>query len=74
MGIWYWSCDLAKKGNTEKGNYDGLDEQVTWMGVGRLDKEGMIRLDKGVMGITKKGNLKRKEPNMGLAVTFQKRK
>ena len=26
------------------------------MGVGRLDKEVMIRLDKGVMGITKKGN------------------
>ena len=25
-------------------------------GVGRLDKEVMIRLDKGVMGITKKGN------------------
>ena len=26
------------------------------MGVGRLDKEGMSRLDKEVMGITKKGN------------------
>ena len=26
-------------------------------GVGRLDKEVMIRLDKGVMGITKKGNV-----------------
>ena len=25
-------------------------------GVGRLDQEGMIRLYKGVMGITKKGN------------------
>ena len=51
------------------------------MGVGRLDQEGMIRLDKGVMGITKKGNSdglhnisKREELNMRLAVTFQKRK
>ena len=28
-------------------------------GVGRLDKEVMIRLDKGVMRITKKGNFDR---------------
>ena len=50
-------------------------------GVGRLDKEVMIRLDKGVMRITKKEILmdciifpKRKELNMRLVVTFQKRK
>ena len=41
---------------SKKGNYDGLDKQATWIRVGRLDREGMIRLDKGVMGITKKGN------------------
>ena len=45
-----------KGGGAPKGNYDGLDKLATWMGVGRLDKEGMIRLDKGVMEITKKGN------------------
>ena len=56
LGIQYWLCDLAKKGNTKKGNYDGLDKQATWMGMGRLDKEGMIRLDEEVMGITKKRN------------------
>ena len=50
-------------------------------GVDRLDKEVMIRLDKAVMGITKKGNFdglhnipKKEELNMRLAVTFQKRK
>ena len=50
------------------------------MGVGRLDK-GVGRVDKEMMGITKKENLmdyvifpKRKELNMRLVVTFQKRK
>ena len=45
----------------------------------RLDKQMVIRLDKGVMGITKKekfdglDNIPKKEKlNMGLAVAFQK--